>query len=169
MCALVQMTGSGNDGTGDSPWRVFMGGGAASTGWVQAFFDSSLGGSWPLDGILASLKGVNTTAMYGAVEQQIDTSYPGDDPHFIVLNAVYGAMQIWLDGVLVGQALRDSSLGGTPDLFVGADPSTFWGSPAMRVSNVATWDRNLLPSEIKMLSEAVLDSTMVASAWQPQA
>jgi hypothetical protein len=169
MAALVQMTGTGNDGDGDVVWRVFMGGGAAGTGWVLSYFDEQLGGSFALDGILTALIGVNNQAVWGADEQFFDTSYPGDDPKFIILNAVNSAMEIWVNGVLVTYGKRDSSLGGTPDLFVGQEPATFWGSPAMRVSNVVSWDRTLTHAEIKAITDAVLDEAALSNAWRPQA
>jgi hypothetical protein len=167
MAALVLLTGTGNDGDGNSPWRVFMGGGSSNTGFAQAFFDTTANGGWSIDSPWAALEAVNHP-YYGGDTGPNTHTYPTTQVRFIVLNAVYSSMEFWVNGLLTSYWNRDQSLGGTPDLFVGQDPNTFWGTPAARYSNVMSWDHNLTHAQIKTLTEAVLDTSAFAASWRPQ-
>lgn len=75
--------------------------------------------------------------------------------------------EFWINGSLVTSAIRHGTGTFTAGVRLGQANDTFWGSPTMKVGPIASWSRELDPSEIKTVTEVLMDSTIASGAYVP--
>lgn len=89
---------------------------------------------------------------------------PLNTPRVITWRATGGSVETWVDGVFALASIANGGDSSQP-IAIGGSPETFWGAPAWRGSNFATWSRYITTAEVATLAEVLLDN--FASAWTP--
>lgn len=162
---LVMFTArDGGDGGTERVWLSQLG----STGinWVCAFPQSGTG-TVDLMNILIG------TAWRTSGEPRFDLDVPyvvtivRDDSGQSIAQSDF--VKVYVDGVIWVQIPASSGDGGSTgeDFFLGRPSDEFWGAPDLVWSNLATFDRALTASEVRVITEALADAALLASGPVP--
>lgn len=112
----------------------------------------------------------STFGPLGSIAGTPDVMFAIGEPHvYIVIGYSDGTTEHWLDGVLVLACCRTGAgIDGTAFMVGRMDNGgPFFGAIDMTFSNLATWSRVLTRAEIKSVSEALMDATIIANGWVP--